>query len=144
MLPVTLAQVGNAGLDTAQEITHAIDGTDFRPGIQELLQRLAHDIGTLAFQASRRAFQFFGECRRQSQRQLGFHAINLPLPCIVMQCNARGILFRPGDRMIARGQSRWPRSGPLPPGQGPAQFCKLEINFYITQSVLLRKDRGIE
>jgi hypothetical protein len=51
VLPVTLSQIGQTAFDTSEEIANALDGTDFRPGIQELFQRQAHDIRTLAFQA---------------------------------------------------------------------------------------------
>lgn len=72
---MTLPQVGQTAFNTAEEITDSLDGTHFRLRVQKLFQRLAHDIGAFTFLTLCSALQSVGQCLRQSQRQLRFHAV---------------------------------------------------------------------
>ena len=47
---VTLAQIGQTAVEAAEQIAHMLDGTGLDLGAQELFQRQAHDIRSLARQ----------------------------------------------------------------------------------------------
>ena len=62
---MTLTQIGHATFNAAHEITNPFDGANFWLRIEELFQRLAHNVGPFAFLASGSALQLIRQCRGQ-------------------------------------------------------------------------------
>lgn len=90
--PVLPGEVGDSGLQRADEASHAISRTAAlsRRGAEELLQGEPDDLRGLALHPPGRALQGSAEVIGQAHGELGWHR-RLPFECIVMQYDARAM-----------------------------------------------------